>query len=305
MSVAKDQIRLMGTIIDLQISHDNSNQLLQETIEDLKKYEKRYSANDPNSELMKVNLEAGRKKVSVHKELYQLIKLGKEHSVYKDSLLNIAIGPLVQAWRIGFEDARIPSDSEIQKLCQLINPEKIVLDDVTQSVYLEKGMMIDLGALAKGFIGDLVLEKLKKQGVTSALINLGGNILTLGESPNNKHWKIGIRKPGESRNTYECILKIKDKSVVTSGIYERVLKSGSKEYHHILSPVTGYPMKTETLSLTIISDKSVDGEIWSTRLFGKDPKEIMAEINQTPCIEGILITEKQTYLSQYIKNYIV
>lgn len=304
MNVANEQVRLMGTVIDLQISHTNAQEILKETILDLKMYEKRFSANDPTSELMAVNTQAGIKRVKVNRELFELIKLGKEHSLAEGSLLNIAIGPLVQKWRIGFSDATVPNDETIKELLQTINPKKILLNETEHSVYLEKGMLIDLGALAKGFIGDLVLGKLKQQGVRSALINLGGNILTLGTPPNKECWKIGIRTPGESRESYDYILKVKDKSIVTSGIYERVLKTKNKTYHHILSPITGYPMETETLSLTIVSDKSVDGEIWTTRLFGQTPAEIMNEINQHPEIEGILITKIKTYLSRYIKNYI-
>ena len=102
--------------------------------------------------------------MTVHSDLYDLIKIGKYHSLAKDSCLNLAIGPLVQAWRIGFDNARVPSDNEIQKLLKTIDPRKIILNDAEHSVFLTyTGMSIDLGALAKGYIADRIIDYLKTQ----------------------------------------------------------------------------------------------------------------------------------------------
>lgn len=286
----------MGTVIDLLIEHESPDSILTEVVNRLKIYEQRFSANDPNSELMVINQNAGIRPVSVHPDLYQLIKIGKFHSCVPDSYLNIAIGPLVQTWRIGFHDAKVPLTREIKKLLEKTNPQNILLNDAEQSVCLtEKGMFIDLGSLAKGYIADLVIRYLKNEGVASALINLGGNVVGLGPSGNHekKHWTIGIQNPLLNRNQYLTALKIANQSVVTSGIYERSLVNEGQTYHHILDPHTGYPITTDVASLTIQSNQSLDGEIWTTRLYGKSSDEIINELNELEGIEGLVITKNE------------
>lgn len=302
----KEQIKLMGTVIDLLIGHKNEEELLPDIVNKLKEYEQRFSANDNRSELMIINRQAGQQAVKVDSNLFDLIKLGKANSLPKNSFLNIAIGPLTQAWHIGFKDEKIPSQDDIDHLLRVINPEKIKLNEAEKSVYLESGMSIDLGALAKGFIADLLMAELKEKQVLSGLINLGGNVLTFGTPQNaeKKHWLIGIKNPRINQDNYEAVLKIKNKSVVTSGVYERVLKKKNKTYHHIFSSETGYPVSTEILSLTIISDKSVDGEIWTTRLFGEKPETIIEILNTIENIEGLVITETKTYKTNGMNHYL-
>lgn len=201
---------------------------------------------------------------------------------------------MVQSWRIGFDDARVPSPQKIQKALALSKPENIILNATKQSVFLsQKGMKIDLGALAKGYIADKIMDYLKSEKVTSAMINLGGNVLVYGDNPRNDKgiWRIGIQNPQKPRGNHIGILTLKNQSVVTSGIYERRLKVGNKEYHHIFDQKTGYPIDTEMASLTILSDLSVDCEIWTTRLFGLPVMQALATIQATPRIEGILITK--------------
>lgn len=303
---SKEQVRLMGTVIDIMIEHEEPIILLHNCVEQLKRYEKRFSANNQASELMAVNLQAGQKEVKVHSDLFELIKLGKEHSLPIESYLNIAIGPLTQAWHIGFEDARVPSQTEIASFLKTIDPKRIHLNELDKSVFLEKGSSIDLGALAKGYIADLMVADLKRKQVTSGIINLGGNVIVFGNPPNENRdeWYIEVQVPEQAQSKEPFLLKVRDKSVVTSGVYERVLTKDGQIYHHIINPNTGYPVETDVLSLTILSDKSVDGEIWTTRLFGKKAEEMIKEINHTKGIEGIVITETMTYLSAGIKKYL-
>lgn len=295
----RETVRLMGTVIDLLVEHESPEPIMSEVINRLKEYEQRFSANDPSSELMAINKNAGIQPVFVQSELYQLIKIGKVHSCAPDSNLNIAIGPLVQSWRIGFKDAKVPSAEEIEQLIKKTNPQNILLNDEEKTVYLkEKGMLIDLGSLAKGYIADLVIAYLKSMGVASALINLGGNTVGLGPSLNQdkKYWKIGIQNPMLTRENYLAVLKIANQSVVTSGIYERSLINEGKTYHHILDPHTGYPTKTDVASLSILSDQSLDGEIWTTRLYGKTSNEIINELNGLKGIDGLVITKDEKML---------
>ena len=293
MKQDKRVVHLMGTIIELTIEHNEPEQVLDELVTRLKIYEKRFSANDPTSELMFVNSQSGIAPVQVHPELFELIKLGKTHSLAPNSQLNIAIGPLIQTWRIGFSDARVPNKQEIQSKLSLTDPAKIQLVEENHSVFLQEvGMKLDLGSLAKGYIADQLRAYLQQVGATAGLLNLGGNLVMFGKAHHlDGKWRIGIRDPKGSREDYRLILSIKEGSVVTSGIYERQLISQDKEYHHLFDRHTGYPLVTDLASLTIISPKSVDGEIWTTRLFGKSAQEILLTLNQTAGIEGVLIKQ--------------
>ncbi len=295
MQSASHSLRLMGASITLTIFHEDAQNLLLQSEQLLHLYKNRFSANDIDSELMEINLQAGKKAVQVHPDLFELIELGKKHSIAANSHLNIAIGPLVQTWRIGFSDAKLPSKEEIQTLLQITNPEEIVLDNSKQEVYLSKvGMRIDLGALAKGYIADKLKDFLVEQGVQSGIINLGGNILTIGENPTyQRPWRIGIQNPILDRGEHLAVIAVSDASVVTSGIYERQLVVDGKTYHHIFDRKTGYPMETEVASLTIVAEKSVDCEIWTTRLFGQNPNDIIEEIEQQPELEAFVITKNQ------------
>lgn len=262
----------------------------------LQEAEHRFSANDPQAELGAVNQAAGQQPVAVHPQLFELISTGVRHSLAPDSNLNIAIGPLVQTWRIGFADARVPAEKEIRHLVQLTDPRKIQLDSAAHTVFLEEaGMRIDLGALAKGYIADVLLDWLQAQGVLWALLNLGGNLVVYGPTPTQAdgRWRVGIQDPGKPRNEYLEVLALAAAdgpfSVVTSGIYERHLEQDGRSYHHILDPRTGYPQETDVVSLTVISRRSVDGEIWTTRLFGQPQDTVLAALEAQPELEGILV----------------
>ena len=157
---------------------------------------------------------------------------------------------------------------------------------------MRPGMKIDLGALAKGYSADCIATFLKSQGVTDALIDLGGNILTVGQHPvKQQPWRIGIQNPVEKRGQHLLVLSVKDKSIVTSGIYERHLEVDGQSFHHIFDSETGYPVETDLASITIISDRSVDGEIWTTRLFGESPASILNTVESLPGIDTLLVSQ--------------
>lgn len=308
MAMKSREIHMMGTIIEISVQHDQPNLILDKVIQRLEEYEKRFSAHDPDSELMQVNKNAGIMPVKVNSSLYKLIKIGKEHSSPTDSSLNITIGPLVQAWRIGSDDARVPSQEMIQSLLGKTKPSDIILDDQAQTVFLKHtGMFIDLGALAKGFIADLIINDFKTMNVSAGLINLGGNVMTYGMAPKHEdgYWRIGIQHPFLSRGNYIAVLKAFNQSVVTSGIYERKFTVNNKTYHHILDRHTGYPIETDIAGLTIISTESVDGEIWTGRLFGRSLQQIMETLNQLEDISGIVVTKDgELYYSNELKSYL-
>ncbi|AET57176.1 hypothetical protein HPL003_01960 [Paenibacillus terrae HPL-003] len=286
--------QMMGTIINLCIYHENGDYLLNQAHSILRKFESRYTINKAYSELIEVNQNSGIQAVTVGEDLYDLVKLGKEVSINSNGIFNIAIGPLVKLWNIGFKNARLPSKKEIRDCLSLINPQKIELNDSQHSIHLMKmGMAIDLGAIAKGYFADQLKQFFTEHGVKNGLIDLGGNVLSIGSSPVQRdgYWHVGIQNPFKSRGNIIGVVLTKDRSVVTSGIYERYFHQENNTYHHILDSKTGYPLENDIASVTIISDNSVAGEIWTTLGFADLANISIKRLNAEKNIEGIIIAK--------------
>ena len=284
---------MMGTFIDLVVHHQNGEQLIKDAYIQLKDYATRFTVNQADSELMRVNLNAGIAPIVVAPDLFELIKLGKHYSEDVSTPFNIAIGPLVKTWRIGFQEATVPSQEVINEKLALVDPTQIILNEQELSVFLsQKGMEIDLGSIAKGYFADQVMQRLTEAGVDNGYISLGGNVLTIGHSPNNPNnaWNVGIQNPLSQRGDVIRIVPLQGMSMVTSGINERFFESNGQRYHHLLDGKTGMPISTDIASLTIVSKKSVDGEIWSTAGFLPSTSQSISYLNTIEGIEAIAVS---------------
>ena len=302
----KTRFQMMGTFIDLAVHHEKGELLIQDCSLQLQQFAQRFTVNQSQSELMHVNNNAGIRPVRVKADLYQLLKKSQDISLDASNPFNIAIGPLVKTWRIGFNDARLPSDAELANQLAIVDPTKILLDEQYQTVYLiQQGMQIDLGAIAKGYFADRIKGYLVSEGVESGYINLGGNVLTIGYSPDNatKAWHVGIQDPLSSRGEISRVVALRDHSMVTSGINERYFDIHGQRYHHLLDATTGKPITTNIASITIISKHSVDGEIWSTAGFLESIKEALCYLNKQVGIEAVLISNQgAVYVTNGLKD---
>jgi len=292
MTEGTQVIELMGTKIRLYFKGDQPEIWLAEACTMLKHYEQVFSANSELSQLSELKTTASSRPVVVDQDLYELIRIGKAHSLEANSFLNIAIGPLIKLWRIGFEEARVPDQDEIQQVLECLDPADIILDDEHRSVFFKKkGVEIDLGAIAKGYFCDKIMDFFKEKQPVSAMIDIGGNLLVYGESPkHNLDWDVGIQNPFLPRGHSVAKVKIRNQSVVTSGIYERTFEHNGNKYHHIFDSHSGYPVENNVASLTIIADKSLDCDIYTTKLFGLDAKSILDTVNKIKGMEAIVIT---------------
>lgn len=292
MTEANQVLELMGTKIRLHFKGQQADKWVAEACAMLEQFEQVFSANSKDSQLFSLKSTAVNQAIVVDPDLYELIKIGKQHSLEPNSFLNIAIGPLIKLWRIGFKQARVPDHQEISKVLGCLDPANIVLDDDRCSVlFSTDGVEIDLGAIAKGYFSDKVMNFFKQKQPTSAMIDIGGNLLVYGESPKNSlDWDVGIQNPFLPRGHCVAKVKIRNQSVVTSGIYERIFEHNGSKYHHIFDSYTGYPVENNVASLTIISEKSLDCDIYTTKLFGLDPKSIIATVNNIEGMEAIVIT---------------
>ncbi|HGG8828761.1 TPA: FAD:protein FMN transferase [Enterobacter kobei] len=279
---------LMGSPILLKLfSHDEA--LASRVFRLIKQYEDLLTVNRAHSQVMDINHAAGQHPVIVSRPVFELIRCAKAASLLKDSAFNLAIGPLVKRWKIGFRGDSVPPADDIAALLAITRPEDVILDEAQSSVFLARaGMEIDLGAIAKGYIADRVRDYLHKEGTERGLINLGGNIQTLGSLEGG--WSVGLKKPFVN-DALIGAMTVENRSVVTSGTYERFFEQNGKRYHHILDPRTGYPLDNALDSVTIVSKESIDGDIWTTLMYGMGIEKGCAVLRSRPDIEAIFVTK--------------
>lgn len=288
-----DRQFLMGTYVNIQIYDEGKEEVLKKAFDRVKVLADKITVNEPGSEVDEINAQAGISPVAVSDDVYPLIQSAYAYSQESDDGFDMSIGPITQLWHIGFDDARKPEESEIQAALKLVHHQNVILDDEKQTVFLkEKGMELDLGAIAKGYITDEVAKVMRANEVTTAIIDLGGNVYVLGHSPRSESgdWKVGIQDPNQARNTVVGTVPASDKSLVTSGIYERNLTVDGVTYHHLFNPQTGYPFDNEIAGVTIISEQSIDGDALSTVVFSMGIAEGIEYVNQLSGVEAIFVT---------------
>ena len=229
-------------------------------------------------------------RVSVHRDTWQV--LSRAEWFYKNSrgAFDITIRPLTRLWGIGKKNSYIPAPELILQAMGQVDASKIVLweEDTSAGCYL-KEVELDLGGIAKGYAADEVKRILLNNNIFCAIINLGGNIVALGERPDNTKWRIGIQNPMGQRGEYLAVAEIRDKTVVTSGVNERFFIKDNVRYHHILDPGTGYPAQSGLLSVTAICDKSIDADALTTSAFVMGLKEGM-ELFEKVGADGVFVT---------------
>ena len=228
--------------------------------------------------------------------MLDMVKLGLRYSELSDGAFDVTVLPLSSLWNFSGGDPKVPSEAEIQAALAKVDYRRVHIegdvidfgDDVTQ---------IDSGSTAKGYIADRLKDFLVEKGVKSAIINLGGNVLCIGEKAKGKPFQIAIRKPEEHSNDVVKILDIDGLSVVSSGVYERFFDIDGVHYHHILNPRTGYPYQNGITSVTIVGPSSAECDALSTTVFSLGQEAGMALLNRTEGYYGYMILEDGSMLA--------
>ena len=203
--------------------------------------------------------------------------------------LDLSIYPVVRAWGFTTGEYTIPDDDLLSELLAHVDYTKIAFDEETGQVSLEPGMEIDLGSVAKGYTGDQLISLFQKAGVTSALINLGGNVQALGGKPDGSPWRIAVQNPfGDG---YAGVLEVVDQAVITSGGYERYFEENGQTYWHIMDPDTGAPARSGLVSVTIVGDSGLVCDGLSTALFVMGQENAVNFWRETGGFEAVLISE--------------
>ena len=215
--------------------------------------------------------------------------------------LDLSIYPIVRAWGFTTGSYQVPDEAEIQALLPLVDYRKIQYDAATGTVTLPEGMEIDLGSVAKGYAGQLAAQMLREHGVQSALLNLGGNVQTVGTKPDGSPWQIGIKDPqGEDAM---MVLSVEDQAVVTSGGYERYFEQDGQTYWHIMAPSTGHPADSGLISVTIVGDEGVVCDGLSTALFVMGLEKAADLWAQSGDFEAVFVTASgEVYITEGLRD---
>jgi thiamine biosynthesis lipoprotein len=236
--------------------------------------------------------------VEVSQEIFSLIETCIRYSAISKGSFDPTITPLLDIWGFGKGKYRIPSVQEVNDNLPLVNYRKIKLDSKEDRVYLPQSMSIDLGGAAKGFIVDKGLTKLKQMSYKSIYINAGGNIRVEEKNiPEERLWKIGIRKPENANQIFEkYIVGLSTGSLATSGNYERYFTRNGKRYSHLINPRTGYQVR-DLKSVTIYGPTALQADIFSTAIFVMGWDDGRNFIKNFPKIEGFLVNDNEIWIS--------
>lgn len=277
----------MDTVITIEAYGENADQAAEQSGELIERMESLWSVTDEGSEIYQAN-HSGGSPTELSEETGRLLAFALETAAATEGAFDPTIYPVLRSWGFTTSEYQIPDQQELASLLRNVDYRAVQLNG--SSLMLPAGMEIDLGGIAKGFAGDSLKEQLISQGVTSAFINLGGNVSLIGNSPRGDRWKIGIRSPYGDGNV--GVLEAADENIITSGIYERNFTgTDGVTYGHILNPADGRPVDNELLSVTIVGAEGRLCDALSTAMFVKGLAGAIDYWQEHRNFEMILITK--------------
>ena len=295
---------ILGTIIELKVYGKSAEKSINEAIKKLCEIDDKMSVFKDFSEVSIINRNAGICACQVSADTYFVVKKAAQYSKLSGGAFDPTIRPVVNLWGVNTDHANIPKITEIKNNMRLINYKDIMLCDIDKSIKLRnKNQAIDLGAIAKGFAADEVKDILISNNIENAIIDLGGNIYVLGNKLDGTLWNIGIQDPIKECLEYVGIVSAENKSIVTSGNYERYFMKQGKRYHHIIDPNTGAPSENGIISVTVISECSIDGDALTTCIYVMGIEKGLKLIESINGVEAIFImSDKKIYATSGIKD---
>lgn len=262
---------MMGTFVEV-ISPDQKAAAI--VFKEITRVEDLLSKYKPESEVSRLN-KAG--KLAVSPDTFYIIKKSQEFWQVSNGAFDITVAPLIDLWGFTNKEYSLPPDAKIKNALSLIGTDKIILNDSDFVIQFKlSGMKIDLGGIAKGYAVDCAVRKLRENGITSCLVNAGGQIYCLGDRF-GKSWKIAIRDP--RKENFSGYLELENQAVATSGDYEQYFIKDGRRYSHIINPKTGYPVDSGVDSVTVIAPNGLTADALATAIFvlGKEKGELLAK----------------------------
>jgi thiamine biosynthesis lipoprotein len=291
---------VLGTVCTITLYDAQDQETCDLAFARIRQIEDRMSANKDSTEIAAINKAAGVSPVKVSPDVFEVVRRALYFAELSDGAFDPSIGPLVKLWDIGFDGAKVPPADRVKQALSLTGRKDVVLDAEKSTIYLRRALMrLDLGAIAKGYAGDEARRILVSRGVSSAVVDLGGNIVVVGRKRDGKPWKVGVQNPFDRRGDYFGILSLDaSRAIVTSGIYERFFEEDGKRYHHILNTQSGFPVDNGLVSVTIISPSSLDADGLSTTVFALGKDAGMEFLSRFPdCYALFIDKEHRVFLS--------
>ena len=234
--------------------------------------------------------------VYVAAETKALLQAALAYSAMSDGFFDITIGGVSALWDFTSGEAVLSHADDIENALTGVGYENLIIED--NAVRLANSAQLDLGAIAKGYIADRMAENLAASGAEAAVVNLGGNIVTVGNRPGGGMWEIGVQKPFAAARELAGVLRFHGgMAVVTTGVYERGFNADGVYYHHILDPATGYPAASDLVSVTILHESGMAADALGTVVFGMGAEAGLEFLNNLPGAEGVLITTDDVILT--------
>ncbi len=281
----------LGTVCTINLFEAGTTELYIQMFQRLKEIEQVFSTKLAASTLSQVNQAAGIAAVVVPEELVLVLQEALRIAERTGGAFDPTVGPLVRLWDIGGDNSRVPSPEEIDHARSLVDWRLVEIDPAASTVYLPKqGMALDLGGIAKGYAADQLVAIAQESGLERALIDLGGNIYAYGTKADGSSWRVGVKDPANPTGSPALALSVWNRSVVTSGMYERFFEQEGIRYHHILNPATGYPIQNDIQSVTIVSTSSLLADALSTSVFILG-RERGLRLLESEAAEGVIIGE--------------
>lgn len=296
----------LGTYINLR-AYGRDKKFLETELNgaksEMSRLEGLFSANIADSDISRAGASSG-EWVEISAETASLAARSLEIANMTGGTFDPTIGAIVKLWGIGTSSARVPSREETAQALAAAGWEKVSLceEDGKYFIKLAHGQMLDMGAIAKGRVADIVRAKLADDGVTCALLNLGGNVVVIGSAPNGGPWKIGIQHPDEPRGEYIGFFAVTDSSVVTSGAYERYFEADGVRYCHIFDPSTGLPAVSDISSVTIADADSTFADALCTALYVMGCAKSLEFMRARPDIAAVVVSDKKVYITPAAKK---
>lgn len=280
-----------GTVKDASDMSEEAEAAIDESFELCKDLESKLSRTREDSDISRINSANG-EWTEVSAGTVELIQKGMEYSHISDGDFDITVGGITKQWdfHAAEGEAKLPDEEALAEAVKHINYRNIAIEGGRVKL-TDAETELDLGGIAKGYIGDRMTELLESKGVVSAVINLGGNVICIGGKTDEDDFVIGVEAPFSDRSEIIGKVKARDKTLVTSGIYERRIEVDGETYHHILDTKTGWPVETDLDAVTLIADKghSADIDALSTTCLIKGSAEGMELIENTDGVEGIFV----------------
>lgn len=277
----KKDFYAFGTQNQIYTEETISEKFMDQLIKTAYELDDRLSVFKQESDVTRINRNAGIKKVEVNKKTIDLLSKALSYSKQSDGAFDITIRPAVRAWSIGQKEQKVPEDKELKKLKELVNYQLIHINERNRTVFLEKeGQAIDLGGIAKGHAADRIKQMLVEEGISSGMLNFGGSISTIGKKKDGTSWRVGIQNPLAERGVSIGSVTLNDQSMVTSAINERFFIEEGILHHHLLDPTTLRPSESGVFGVTAIGESATDLDALTTALFVMGVKKGIAMLNQ-------------------------